>query len=398
LVLAIKDDAVAAVGGPNLPYTDVDFVERVIADCPGQPTHVLVADDRAEHVPGCNMAFRRSDLLAIGGFNAAYTSAGDDVDVCWKLLDRGRLIAFAPAAQVRHHRRSHVRAYLRQQRGYGRAERMLTGAHPHRFNRLRQMRWNGFIYGGARLLPTLLRPVVYHGYQGSALFRPVERRRSEIANMRIAAMLPLTALPALVGLSLAAWSLWWLLLAAAPVAFAFGYGIASAAAMTPPRGEPSPRRFRLLGGSLHVVQPFVRTWGRIRGAPLKAPVHEPPSWTGDRVQWLTALRHELHASHCGATTGGAASEWDLRATVGAFLAADVTTAISWGWIPRHRVRFRARPALLLAASMAAVLLVIAPIVGLFTLAIVLAAAGIEALVLWSRVGRAVRTTTRGARS
>jgi hypothetical protein len=52
---------------------------------------------------------------------------------------------------------------------------MLTGAHPQRFNRLGQARWSGFIYGGASILPSLLRPVVYHGYLGSAPFQPVAR-------------------------------------------------------------------------------------------------------------------------------------------------------------------------------------------------------------------------------
>ena len=110
---------------------------------------MLITDDRAEHVPGCNMAFRKHELAAIGGLNPEYTAAGDDVDVCWKLLDRGREIAFAHAAQVRHHRRSTVMGYLRQQRGYGKAEKTLAGPHRHRFNRMGQARWAGVIYGGA---------------------------------------------------------------------------------------------------------------------------------------------------------------------------------------------------------------------------------------------------------
>ena len=62
---------------------------QCIARAPGGPTHVLLDDRIAEHVPGCNMAFRREALLAIGGFNPIYLRAGDDVDVCWRLQARG---------------------------------------------------------------------------------------------------------------------------------------------------------------------------------------------------------------------------------------------------------------------------------------------------------------------
>src|SRR5437868_3877203 len=83
------------------------------------PTHVLLDDRIAEHVPGCNMAFRRDALLLIGGFNPVYLKAGDDVDVCWRLQAKGLRIGFAPSAIVWHHHRSSVRAYMRQQAGYG---------------------------------------------------------------------------------------------------------------------------------------------------------------------------------------------------------------------------------------------------------------------------------------
>src|SRR5215471_10982621 len=112
LALSLEDPEAAATGGPNLPFSDAGLVERAVAAAPGGPVHVLVTDNRAEHVPGCNMAIRRTALEEIGGFHRPFVAAGDDVDVCWRLLDRGHQIAFAPAAQVRHHARSTLRAYL----------------------------------------------------------------------------------------------------------------------------------------------------------------------------------------------------------------------------------------------------------------------------------------------
>ena len=40
---------------------------RVRSNAPGGPVHVLISEREAEHIPGCNMAFRREALLAVGG-------------------------------------------------------------------------------------------------------------------------------------------------------------------------------------------------------------------------------------------------------------------------------------------------------------------------------------------
>ena len=71
-----------------MPADDPWFAQCV-ARAPGAPTHVLLDDRIAEHVPGCNCAFRRDALLAIGGFNPVFRRAGDDVDVCWRIQAQG---------------------------------------------------------------------------------------------------------------------------------------------------------------------------------------------------------------------------------------------------------------------------------------------------------------------
>jgi len=251
LALSLEDPRVAATGGPNPPPLDAPFVERVVAAAPGGPVHVLVGDDRAEHVPGCNMAFRREVLEEIGGFDPIFTSAGDDVDVCWKLLDHGH----AAAAQVYHHRPETIGRYLRQQRSYGRSERMLQGRHRHRFNRLGQARWAGSIYGGPRVLPGLFRPLVYHGPMGFAPFQSVHARRGEHLLGTFASLLPLAVPLALLG-AFAPLSLWWLAAPTFAVVAMAGYGAAIAAAVRPALGEERPRTFRLLVAALHLAQPI----------------------------------------------------------------------------------------------------------------------------------------------
>src|SRR5439155_12924052 len=115
----------AGVGGPNLPPPGDGPIAQCVARSPGGPIHVLTGDREAEHIPGCNMAFRRACLEAIGGFDAQFRVAGDDVDLCWRLQQQGWTLGFNPAAMVWHHRRNSVAAYWKQQVGYGRAEALL---------------------------------------------------------------------------------------------------------------------------------------------------------------------------------------------------------------------------------------------------------------------------------
>ena len=112
LVQPFLTSDVVGSGGPNVVPADDPPMAQCIARAPGGPTHVLLDDRIAEHVPGCNMAFRRDALLAIGGFNPIYLRAGDDVDVCWRLQARGWKIGFASAALVWHHHRSSVEGLL----------------------------------------------------------------------------------------------------------------------------------------------------------------------------------------------------------------------------------------------------------------------------------------------
>ena len=108
---------------------------------------MLLSDTVAEHIPGCNMAFRRECLEAIGGFDVQFRTAGDDVDVCWRLQQRGWTLGFHAAAMVWHHRRNSVKAYWRQQRGYGRAEALLERKWPEKYNRVGHPAWAGRVYG-----------------------------------------------------------------------------------------------------------------------------------------------------------------------------------------------------------------------------------------------------------
>ena len=138
--------------------------------------HVLLTDEEAEHIPGCNMAFRKSSLQAIGGFDPAFRTAGDDVDVCWRIQQGGWSIGFSPGAMVWHHRRGSIGAYWRQQRGYGTAEALLERKWPEKYNTVGHLSWSGRVYNGGT---AFRRQRIYGGVWGTAPFQSVYGPESE---------------------------------------------------------------------------------------------------------------------------------------------------------------------------------------------------------------------------
>jgi len=163
---AFADPKVGAAGGPNIPPEPEGVQEAVVAAAPGAPSHVLLEDLQAEHLPGCNLAVRRAAFEELGGFRPQFETAGDDVDFCWRLLESGWILAFVPGAFVWHRRRTSFLHYLKQQYGYGRAEALLYKVHPDRFNSS-GIKWLGGVYGGGAVTADA-HSVIYFGPMGLA--------------------------------------------------------------------------------------------------------------------------------------------------------------------------------------------------------------------------------------
>ncbi len=280
LVQPFLNSKVAGSGGPNEVPSDDPWVAQCVARAPGGPTHVLLDDRIAEHVPGCNMAFRREALSAIGGFNPVYLRAGDDVDVCWRLQAAGHTIGFAPSALVWHHHRPSIRGYWRQQVGYGEGETWLDAHHPEKFLR-GEMLWRGRIYSPLPFVRALAGRRVNTGVWGTAAFPSVYSTdvhalkflpHSPVWMVGSTALLMAGAIAlltrpgeaaALVALSgLAGW--------AVTVARCVGYAAASNLAGLPAIGAHGAGRSRLqyraLIAWLHLLQPVARFYGRLRGS------------------------------------------------------------------------------------------------------------------------------------
>jgi GT2 family glycosyltransferase len=357
LALGFATTGHAAMGGPNVPPPDTAGAAACVANSPGGPVHVLIADTEAEHLPGCNLAFRRDELMRIGGFDEQFRVAGDDVDVCWRLADAGGTLGFHPAALVWHRRRGSVSAYWRQQRGYGRAEALLERKWPEKYNVPGHARWGGRLYGrGTGAL--VRRTRIYHGRWGTAPFQAeVERPGPLLAQLAATpewhlVCAALTAV-ALLGLS------WRPLLAAVPLlvlAAAAALGNAVAGALRAPFAGPACRQ-RLLTLMLHLLQPAARLAGRAghglvpwrrprlrRFAPPAPRVRELWSETWRAPEERIARLHErLRAPGGRVRAGGPCDRWDLEVAGGALGAARVRTVVEDHGRGRQLLRCRIWP-------------------------------------------------------
>jgi O-antigen biosynthesis protein len=362
LAAAFRTGDWAGVGGPNLPPPDDEIAESV-ARAPGGPIHVLVSDREAEHIPGCNMAFRKSELVEAGGFDPRFRAAGDDVDICWRLQDRGSRLGFSPAAMVWHRRRNSIRAYWRQQRGYGEAEALLESKWPERYNPIGHLSWSGQLYGET-VSPLRAPKRVRHGRWGAnpfqSLYEPPQGRISAMRSMPerylvIASLACISALgvvwqPLLVGLPLL------LLTAGMFVVEAAMAGFRAAS----PRGGRSRLawlRLWLTTSLLFLSQPAARLRGRIRGGltpwrrrgPFRLALPLPRSVTQWREQWsppdalLERLEVSLSASETVVRRGGEFDRWDLEVLAGAFGSSRLLMAIEEYPHGRQLVRWRSWP-------------------------------------------------------
>ena len=322
LVQPILTSDVAGVGGPNMVPSDDPWVAQCVARAPGGPTHVMLDDRVAEHVPGCNMAFRREALLAVEGFNPVYLRAGDDVDICWRLQARGLRIGFSPAALVWHHHRASVSAYWRQQVGYGEGETWLDAHHPEKFLR-GQMLWHGRIYSPLPFLGTATGRRVNSGVWGTAAFPSVYTAQPHAWHFLPHSSAWMVASLGLLFIGifgpLAGMDAAWLPLIAGAVGIATTlYRCAMCGWKSDLSGLPAVRGgvlrenrmlYRGLIAWLHLIQPVARFRGRLRGLSQPAAV-EPQHVT--RYPWKTpvpTLRDALASVHLFDRSGRERSFW-----------------------------------------------------------------------------------------
>jgi GT2 family glycosyltransferase len=355
----------AGVGGPNLAPPGDGFLAACVANAPGGPVEVLLSNQEAEHLPGCNMAFRKTALQAIGGFDRQFRTAGDDVDCCWRLQQQGWTLGFHAAAMVWHHRRNGLRAYWKQQQGYSKAEALLEKKWPEKYNGLGHLAWAGRLYGpGSPQAVSWRRGRIYQGIWGSALFQalyqPVPSTFWSLALMP-EWYLVIIALVALSALGV----LWKPLLLTLPfLAFAVSVPLVqaglSATRVSFPSPAPSPvmqLKLRMTIAVLHLLQPLARLSGRLchgltpwrwrcvrqLARPWPRTLTLWSEWWQSATERLQALEALLRADNASIRRGGDFDRWDLEVRGGLFGAVQTLLAVEEHGAGRQLVRFHAWP-------------------------------------------------------
>lgn len=355
------------IGGPNLPPPGDGPIAECVANSPGGPIHVLLTDQEAEHIPGCNMAFRKAALEAIDGFDARFRIAGDDVDLCWRLQQRGWTLGFNPAAVVWHHRRNSVKAYWKQQLNYGKAEADLEKKWPEKYNAAGHVPWAGRLYfkGFEQLLGSL-RGRIYQGTWGSALFQSIYQPAPSL--FWSLPMMPewYVIVAGLLGISLLGLE-WSPLLLALPLFVAALFVPALNAAMNAARVTFSEDRhaskevmkLRALTAGLHLMQPLARLLGRIRlgltpwrrctAVAISHPLPWPRTFTlwsehwNSPLNWLESLETSLKSLRTVVLRGGDFDRWDLELRGGLLGCVRILMAVEEHGGGKQLVRFRAWP-------------------------------------------------------
>ena len=117
----LEDPRVTGVGGNAFPPPETGFFGRCVAAV-GHPAGGSLGFDAnvdpscaegIEFIAGCNGAFRRSSLHAIGGFDGRFEGGGEDVDLSRRLRSAGGLLKYVPDMDVYHKPHVPFAAYVR---------------------------------------------------------------------------------------------------------------------------------------------------------------------------------------------------------------------------------------------------------------------------------------------
>lgn len=139
LVGSFDDPEVVAVGGRVAGMHASSALDRYEAE---MSSLSLGPRDRSGqggtdtfYLPSCNLLVRRSAFAAIGGFREEL-HVGEDVDLTWRLRDRGGRVVYTPRGRVFHEHRSRLGAFVRRRFQYGTSEGLLHALHPARRKRM----------------------------------------------------------------------------------------------------------------------------------------------------------------------------------------------------------------------------------------------------------------------
>ncbi len=139
LIPSFKDQSIGAVGGFVDGYYDksgLDCYEKVKSSLNmGAWPKRSKKSDPFFYMPSCNLLVRREQFISIGGFKEKLV-VGEDVDLCWRLREKGLEIEYQPKGKIYHKHRNSIKAFCKRRFDYGTSEPMLHREHGEKIKRL----------------------------------------------------------------------------------------------------------------------------------------------------------------------------------------------------------------------------------------------------------------------
>ena len=106
----------------------------------GEREAPVVPYGSVSYVPSAAILCRRTAVNQVGGFDEALNS-GEDVDLCWRLIDAGFRLRYEPVALVGHAHRVTLRNWVSRRAFYGGSAAALAARHPDKTAPLLISRW-----------------------------------------------------------------------------------------------------------------------------------------------------------------------------------------------------------------------------------------------------------------
>jgi GT2 family glycosyltransferase/ADP-heptose:LPS heptosyltransferase/predicted SAM-dependent methyltransferase len=115
MLALLESDPRAAMVGPRLLYPGSEAIQHcgTVINENGVAEHLyrflpgnLAGANRLRRygaLTGACLLVRRRDLLAVGGLDPEYRNGGEDTDLCFSFIDRGRTLLYCPTSVVFHH-------------------------------------------------------------------------------------------------------------------------------------------------------------------------------------------------------------------------------------------------------------------------------------------------------
>jgi mycofactocin system glycosyltransferase len=133
LVPYFQDPRVTLVGGYVGAYYDekrMDRYEQVCSALNMGNDAVLGRGDRSVfYVPTCNMLVRKATYEQMGGLDETL-QVGEDVDLCWRMMQAKHHLFYIPQGRVLHKHRNRMLSGLLRRFDYGTSEAMLYARFP----------------------------------------------------------------------------------------------------------------------------------------------------------------------------------------------------------------------------------------------------------------------------